>query len=61
MKIDCTIISPNCRPRTHPVDTITIHCMAGDLTVEQCGRMFANPDTEASSNYGIDSKGRIGL
>lgn len=61
MKIDCTIISPNCRPRTHPVDTITIHCMAGDLTVEQCGRMFANPETEASSNYGIDSKGRIGL
>ena len=61
MKIDCTIISPNCRPRTHAIDTITIHCMAGDLSVEQCGRLFQNPDLQASSNYGIDSKGRIGL
>lgn len=61
MKIDCTIISPNCRPRTHSIDTITIHCMAGDLSVEQCGRLFQNPDLQASSNYGIDSKGRIGL
>lgn len=61
MKIDCTIISPNCRPRTHSIDTITIHCMAGDLSVEQCGNLFKNPDLQASSNYGIDSKGRIGL
>lgn len=61
MKIDCTIISPNCRPRLHDIDTITIHCMAGDLSVEQCGRMFANPALEASSNYGIDSNGRVGL
>lgn len=61
MKIDCTIISPNCRPRMHDIDTITIHCMAGDLTVEQCGNLFQNPALEASSNYGIDSEGRIGL
>ena len=61
MRIDCTIISPNCRPRTHSIDTITIHCMAGDLSVEQCGRLFQNPDLQASSNYGVDSKGRIGL
>lgn len=61
MIIDCTILSPNCRVRTHTIDTITIHCMAGDLSVEQCGRLFQNPDLQASSNYGIDSQGRIGL
>ena len=61
MKIDCTIISPNCRPRTHSIDTITIHCMAGDLSVEQCGRLFQNSDLQASSNYGIDSQGRVAI
>lgn len=35
--------------------------MAGDLSVEQCGRLFQNPNLQASSNYGIDSDGRIGL
>lgn len=45
--------------RTHTIDTITIHCMAGDLTVEQCGNVFQN--REASSNYGIGSDGRIAM
>ena len=35
--------------------------MAGDLTLEACGNLFAKAITAASSNYGIDSKGRIGL
>jgi hypothetical protein len=57
-----TRLSPNCtRPRRHRIDTITIHCMAGDLSVESCGAGFANPARNASSNYGIDSKGRIAL
>lgn len=57
-----TRLSPNCtRPRRHRIDTITIHCMAGDLSVESCGAGFANPARKASSNYGIDSKGRIAL
>ena len=57
-----TRLSPNCtRPRRHRIDTITIHCMAGDLSVESCGAVFANPARKASSNYGIDSKGRIAL
>lgn len=55
-------ISPNKSvKRNHKIDTITIHCMAGNLTIEQCGDLFANPKYKASSNYGIDSKGRIGL
>ena len=60
--ICCTINSPNCnKPRNHAIDTITIHHMACDLTVEQCGNGFANPARQASSNYGIGTDGRIGL
>ena len=47
--------------RGHQIDTITIHYMAGDLTAESCGNWFANPDAQASSNYGVDSNGVIGL
>ena len=57
-----TILSPNCNvPRQNVIDTITIHHMACNLTVEQCGQGFANPARQASSNYGIGSDGRIGL
>ena len=55
-------ISPNkTRDRNHKIDTITIHHMAGNLTVEQCGEVFAPASREASANYGIGSDGRIGL
>lgn len=45
--------------RNHAIDTITIHCMAGDLSVESCGQIFMQ--NQASSNYGIGSDGRIAL
>jgi len=55
-------LSPNCSvPRNHKIDTITIHCMAGNLSVESCGACFAAPSRRASSNYGIGSDGRIAL
>ena len=41
------------------IDTITIHCMAGNLSVESCGALFAKSSRKASSNYGIGSDGRI--
>ena len=57
-----TRISPNkTSPRNHKIDTITIHCMAGNLTAERCGELFAKRTRMASSNYGIGSDGRIGL
>lgn len=57
-----TQISPNrTSPRNHKIDTITIHCMACDLSVERCGAGFAKLTRRASSNYGVDSEGRIGL
>lgn len=55
-------ISPNkSAPRNHVIDTITIHCMAGQLSIESCGNVFASPSRKASSNYGIGPDGRIGL
>ena len=55
-------ISPNkTSNRNHKIDTITIHHMAGNLTVEQCGEVFAPESRGASANYGIGSDGRIGL
>lgn len=60
--ISYTKLSPNnSGKRTHKIDTITIHCMAGDLTIESCGALFAKESTQASSNYGIGSDGRIAL
>lgn len=57
-----SILSPNHSwGRTHEIDTITPHYMAGDLSVEGCGNLFKNPSRQASSNYGIGSDGRIGL
>lgn len=60
--IDYIKISPNStNPRNHKIDTIVIHHMAGNLSVESCGEIFASPSRQASSNYGIDSDGRVGL
>lgn len=57
-----TKISPNkTSPRNHVIDTITIHHMAGNLSVETCGNVFAPESRQASSNYGIGSDGRIAL
>lgn len=55
-------LSPNKNsPRNHKIDTITIHCMAGNLSIETCGNLFATSSKKASSNYGIGSDGRIAL
>ena len=60
--IDYVKISPNrTSPRNHKIDTVTIHCMAGNLSVERCGEVFAPKARRASSNYGIGSDGRIAM
>lgn len=60
--VDVTILSPNCNsPRNNTINKITIHHMAGNLTVERCGELFASPDRQGSSNYGIGTDGRVGL
>lgn len=47
--------------RTHAIDTITIHCVVGQASVETLGDIFANPNRGASSNYGVGTDGRIGM
>ena len=60
--VSYTRLSPNhSGKRRHAIDTISIHCMAGNLSVESCDRLFADRSREASSNYGIGSDGRIAL
>lgn len=55
-------LSPNYSSRNGKrIDRITIHHMAGNLSVETCGNVFAPQSRQASSNYGIDSLGRVGL
>lgn len=55
-------ISPNrTSPRNHVIDTITIHCMACNASVESCGNGFSKKSRKASSNYGIGSDGRVAM
>lgn len=58
--VNYTKISPySTNPRNQKIQKITIHHMAGDLSVETCGSVFQNK--KASANYGIGSDGRVGL
>lgn len=60
--VDYVKISPNkTTPRNHKIDTITIHCYVGQVSVESAGAWFANSSAEASCNYVIGADGRIGL
>lgn len=55
-------LSPNhSGQRTHSIDRITPHCVVGQCTAEGLGDWFAKSSTKASSNYGIDKDGRVGL
>lgn len=57
-----TKISPNrTSPRNHKIDTITIHCVVGQCSVETLGNVFAPTSRQASSNYGVGVDGRIGM
>ena len=59
--VSYTKISPNKNsPRKHAIDTITIHCFVGQVTVERMGKSWCNPGS-TSANYGIGKDGRIGL
>ncbi len=60
--VDYTKISPNrTKNRNHAIDTITIHCVVGQCTVESLGNVFAPVSRQASSNYGVGRDGRIGM
>ena len=48
-------------PREEAIEKITIHHMADDIPRERLGEVFAEPDRRASSNYAIDTEGRVAL
>ena len=60
--VNYTKISPNSsNPRNAKIKKITIHHMAGNLSVEACGAEFTKTSRQASSNYAIGSDGRVGM
>lgn len=60
--VSYTKISPNkTSPRTKTIDTITIHCVVGQCSVETLGNVFAPTSRQASSNYGVGTDGKIGI
>ena len=54
-----TKLSPHKSHRKNGIDTITIHHMAGNLSIERCGEVFQV--REASANYGVGTDGRIAM
>lgn len=59
-----TKISPNKNsPRNKPIDTITIHCTAGnkDNTAKQIADYFSNASRGASCNYVVGGDGSIAI
>lgn len=59
---DYIYLSPNADfPREKEIGKITIHHMAGDFGLEELGETFSRRDRRASSNYAIDSDGRVAL
>lgn len=60
--VSYTKISPNrSSPRNRAIDTITIHCVVGQCSVETLGAIFAPTSRQASSNYGVGYDGKIGM
>lgn len=60
--VSVTILSPNnSGKRTHSIDRITPHCMAGHCTARNLGEWFSKESTKASSNYGVDDSGTVAM
>ncbi|MBQ7668310.1 MAG: N-acetylmuramoyl-L-alanine amidase, partial [Clostridia bacterium] len=60
--VDITRISPNKNsPRNHEIDTITIGIIPEKRSIESLGELFSKTKSQASSNYGVDNDGRIGM
>ena len=60
--VSYTRISPNRNsPRKQPIRKITLHHMAGSMSLEAFGALVAKPSRQMSANYAIDTDGSIGL
>ena len=57
-----TKLSPNrTHPRSHAIDTITIHCVVGQWTAQRGCDYFAQSSVQAAPNYFVGKDGSIGL
>ena len=57
-----TKLSPNhSGKRKNTISRISPHCVVGQVTAESLGNWFSKTSVQASSNYGIDKNGRIGM
>lgn len=60
--VSYTRISPNRNsPRNKPIRKITLHHMAGSLSLPEFGALVARTSRQMSANYAIDKDGNIGL
>lgn len=60
--VSYSLLSPNhSGARTHKIDTITPHCVVGQLSCESIAGCFNSSAAQASSNYGIGKDGRVAL
>lgn len=60
--VDFKWLSPNhSGQRNHVIDRISPHSVVGQCSAESLGEWFSQVSTQASSNYGIDKDGRVGL
>lgn len=60
--VSCALLSPNrTHPRSQAIDTITIHCVVGQVTALEGCRLFQSPSRNASCNYVVGRDGSIGL
>ena len=58
--VSYTKISPHRNsPRNHAIDRISIHCVVGQVTMQSLGEIFQTKS--ASSNYGVDKDGHVGM
>lgn len=46
--------------RIYPLTRVTVHCTAFMCTGAELGEWFANPNLEASANYGVGKDGSVG-
>lgn len=57
-----TLLSPNhSGKRTQPIWILTIHCVVGHASLQSLGNVFLPTSRRASSNYGIDDDGNVGM
>lgn len=59
--VDFIRISPNSMGRGKKVDSIVIHMMSNNQSIESCSAYFAMRSAKASATYVIGSDGRVGL